>query len=1056
MKKMKLLHLSDLHLSKAHEHDQGIVLAALFNDVRELSRKGQIDAILFTGDLIAKGKYSTDSADYIKRIFLTPLLAAAKLPSNKLFLCPGNHDVDVAAADPMLQSVYSSFKGSADVNQLIDSVELRPYYWTQLKSYNNCLLQFGLSVPIISNDLFRSYCIQINDVKLGVACLNSAWRSSGKANDEDYGKLLISERQVELLHSSIADADLKIALVHHGLDYLAPFDKPAVQRSIYRNFDALLHGHNHSGDALGVATSLSRVFISNAGCLYQNRDYFNAYTLLDVSLENSQVNWTVSVREYFENRREFDLSLRFAPSGTTEITVSKNNLALDLLPTASYLDTVSEKTNSQLLSFSASDIAPKNLHGIFVEPRLSLTSEKKFNSEKTKGETVKYLSVRELTLSNCPVFFLGSKESGKTTLLNFICTKANDPSFLTKASHSVYIDFLNIRKLTQAALLEAAVNFCGGEYTKAEIKRLLLEGRMIVAFDNLPLDKPDALKLVAAFVIEYKECKFCFATEEGIEQSLNNDLIPKIGLDATVVFLHSFNRKQTRDLVGKWFSDSPEIVQEKVNLILSLIRKLSVPQTPFLISVLLWIQERNISFTPVNYSAIIDTFIDGLLEKLTEDKGRSNTDSTIKRHFLMELAYAVHISKKSRWQMGELEKFTVDYFEQKALASSTIPFITELFDKGILISIGDEACFKFDCIRAFFLSQKIGDSAVFAEYARTKSGFLELSAEIDFYTGLHRDRSEFLTEAVAILEKSWGAIGIDLDLRTFEAIELKQSILSEEVKDRIQKNVFGKRVSVHERELMFDDMEHANIVSNFSDEATELDDGDRASIDAPERTPFAEYFAILRLTSMILRNSELVSDASQKRAIYARLIVLWSEVMLLLLLTVESGAGEGEKILKMFPDVNPLMAQYMAKLTVPSVIFALVKESLGTNKLEVVIKDHLKSYRTQIEGVLSTFLYVDLALPGSMIQIEEFLKLHSANRYVSELLFFKLMSLYLFKNLSDADSNKVKALVGDMFVRLNNKGSKLVNDNIKMQFIAGLHKKDNQQALMNRIEEDGV
>ena len=1046
MNTLRFLHLSDLHLSATVEHDQQVVLDALFIDIAAgVAEEGAPDAILFTGDLVAKGCYSDKTVDYVKNHFLNPLLKAANLKSDRFFLCPGNHDVDKSSSDPMLESAFQSLRSGAEVNKIIDSIGVRPHYWETLQNYNFLISKLGQALPIVENDLYRSFIFESKGIKVGVASINSAWRASGKANEADYGNLLVGERQVENLSKSIAGCNLRLALIHHSLDYLKPFDKPAVQKAIFKNFDALFHGHNHTAETIGISTSNNNTFISNAGCLFQSREFFNGYSILQVTVAGDKYTWQTKVREYIENRQVFDASLRFAAQGESEHIISKANGITDLLPTENYIEIINEKANCQLLSFSASDVAPKSLHEIFVEPRLSNVSEKQINNDKADGDAIKYLSIRELTYEPEVVVFLGSRESGKTTLLNYLCLKSSDSNFFKNSSHSIYIDLSSMKKVSMASILDGAVMFCGGEYKRTEIKKLLEEGMMVVCFDNLPLHKSDISKVIATFVSTYSKSKFFFAAEEDVEQSLKSNFIPLMGVNAQVVYIHSFNRRQTRDLAEKWFADSPVAVQEKVDSIIRLIKKLQIPRTPFLISVLLWIQERNINFSPKNYSSVIDTFVDGLLEKLTETKDRSSTDSTIKRHYLSELAYAVHESKKNIWSQAELELFTVQYFEQKLLNSSALPFLNELFSKGILISFGDDVCFKFDCFRAFFLAQKINSSESFSEFALSKIGFLKLAAEIDFYTGLHRDSVKFLKKSFELVELERAKLNYVVDLKVFDKIDLKESFLTDSIRENIKNEVFVKRPSVHEQEKFFDEIELENppaLIRN-SLEDRKVTNGDDAAEEST-RTPFLEYFELLKLSSVVLRNCELVNDSALKRTIYNRLIALWSEVLIIFVVALDGIDKDSEaKLAESFPVADPLMMKYIVKVMIPSVVFSIVKENLGTNKLEVVIKESLNEAGTKIESLLSTMLYVDLNLPNYIAEVEKFVQKNSLNRYVKEIMFFKLMSIHNFRSgVSDAELQRVEKLCADMFIKLNDSGSKRNNDFYKTQFLARLQKAD--------------
>ena len=89
------LHLSDLHLTGGKTGDpvksfnQDMVTKSMLDAIRDLDH--QPDFIIITGDLAQKG-----SADEyaVAEIFCNELLEAAGLKKDRLFIIPGNHDVD--------------------------------------------------------------------------------------------------------------------------------------------------------------------------------------------------------------------------------------------------------------------------------------------------------------------------------------------------------------------------------------------------------------------------------------------------------------------------------------------------------------------------------------------------------------------------------------------------------------------------------------------------------------------------------------------------------------------------------------------------------------------------------------------------------------------------------------------------------------------------------------------------------------------------------------------------------------------------------------------------
>lgn len=1050
MTKTTFIHLSDLHLASSVEHDQQMVLNALFEDLRSFRAAGNvIDAILFTGDLIAKGQYGKTSSEYVREKFLLPLLDAAGLTKDRFFLVPGNHDVETSKLDHFAESGFATFAKHGQVNEIIDNLSDRPYLFRTLENFNAAAATYTNATPVLNNVLFRSYLFEAKGVKIGVACLNSAWRASGKAQDFDYGKLLVGERQVEMLAQSLAGADVKIALIHHPLTWLAPFDNSVVQRAIHRNFHAVFHGHNHTSDAGLLTNSLGKLFISNAGCLYQSREYFNGYSIIDLC-DGSTRRWESEVREYYDARGKFDISVRYSADGKKAYEVTSTDALLNLLPSEEYVGAVQERVNAQLLSYAASDVAPKTLHAMFVEPPLSHLSQRQFDLEDEKSSP-KYLSLKELAANDKALFFIGRAESGKTTLLNYLCLQANDLTYLKKETHSFYIDVANLDRFTRASVLEAASQFGGGEYRKSEIIRLLAAGRAIVCFDNLSTKSDSALKVITNFVAEFPQCKYCFAVNEEIEQSLNDEFVPKIAVPVEVVYIHSYGRKHTRQLVGNWFPENDERVRERLDAILLSIRLLNIPQTPFLISILLWINERNVQFVPVNHAGIIDTFIDGLLGKLTESKSRAVNDATVKRHFLTELAFHLFEGKRIFLKEIELERFTVDYFESKALTSSAVPFLAELFDKGILIRRGGNVFFKFDCFRAFFLALKLDASQALIAHAFTPSGFLELKSELDYYTGLHRDRLDILLAADDLLDKAYGLVAAQpyfQELTAFDNIGHRTGILSAEMREALQDGLFGKRPSIEEQEVMISDLEGGR--GRIVDQAARGDAIEDDPIAAPPPKPdLAVFLETLTLCSMILRNSELVSNVELKREIYSKVIAHWSRILLLILMTIEKAELDGDtrKFGEMVPGMDQELQRYLIQLAIPNVVFNLTHESLGTSKLDKIIREHVSAEPFSITKIASLFLMADLNLSPYLSEIQSVLKDKSCTRYTAELIFFKLLNIYLLKNISAHEASRVESVMGDVFVFLNDRGIKQHNDVIRNSFLSMLQKEDQLRKL---------
>lgn len=99
MKKFTALHIADVRLRRADEQEQAVILHALYQDVAAILAAGkQIDAIFFTGQLVAPDACAGTTPVYVYEYFLRPLLQAASLPGARYYLVPGSRVQGVAAA----------------------------------------------------------------------------------------------------------------------------------------------------------------------------------------------------------------------------------------------------------------------------------------------------------------------------------------------------------------------------------------------------------------------------------------------------------------------------------------------------------------------------------------------------------------------------------------------------------------------------------------------------------------------------------------------------------------------------------------------------------------------------------------------------------------------------------------------------------------------------------------------------------------------------------------------------------------------------------------------
>ena len=319
MSKLTWLHLSDLHFRAEEQHtwDSNIVLKQLLADIAERMKQDGLcpDFIVVTGDIAFSGQ----PAEYdLARAFFDELLQTTRLDKERLFFVPGNHDVDRNLVSRGAQGIADSLADRQSVNAVLSDPTDRALMLARFQGYadfvNDYLNEYQ-PFDAKGEGYFYVRTLALAECRVALLGLNSAWIS---ASDEDKAKgLLLGERQVRTALARAADADLRIALLHHPFDWLRTFDRNDAESLLCRECDFVLHGHMHRTDLLQARTPDAEAMMIAAGASYAGRTPRNCYNLVHLDLATNV--GIVSLRRYSDERGGFwakdTLSYRNVPDG---------------------------------------------------------------------------------------------------------------------------------------------------------------------------------------------------------------------------------------------------------------------------------------------------------------------------------------------------------------------------------------------------------------------------------------------------------------------------------------------------------------------------------------------------------------------------------------------------------------------------------------------------------------------------------------------------------------------------------------------------------------------
>jgi predicted phosphodiesterase len=264
------LHVSDFHVRGGDPYDRDVVLRALVGSVGRYRAEGRSPDVIFaTGDIAHSGK----PQEYeIAEQFFDKLLAAAELECDRLFVIPGNHDVDRDLGVGLARTLDSREQSDTYFRPDLP----KPHLTQKLRSYLKWHNRYFTGIRTAAED---STCgpvelLLANGGRLAILPVNTALFCQ---DDNDHGKLWVGRRCLERAISDLrkAEGELKIVLVHHPLDWLNPIESGNIQAELEASDVVLLRGHLHETRVESVASAQGEMLRCAAGAAYQTRQWPN-------------------------------------------------------------------------------------------------------------------------------------------------------------------------------------------------------------------------------------------------------------------------------------------------------------------------------------------------------------------------------------------------------------------------------------------------------------------------------------------------------------------------------------------------------------------------------------------------------------------------------------------------------------------------------------------------------------------------------------------------------------------------------------------------------------
>lgn len=1004
---VQIIHISDFHLdSNPISVKKEQLLDALIADIKKQKVDTKNCIIAISGDLIDKGGKDFASIkaafDYFNDVFIDRLKKELSISNDQFFFVPGNHDVDRKKVDPIIESgILSSLSSTSGVSDFILKNKDNSRYLERLEDFKLFEKEFykgSLLTKQLSN--FDSCFITENNI--GIACINSSWRSS-KENEE--GSLIVGEKQVESAISFLKNTDIKIAIMHHPFEDLSKEDRDIVKPKLFKHFDVLLIGHKHKLD-IEYTKNFHGTLLkcqSNASVAdFSDAQYTNGYSIINF---NKGGETKICYRKYLTDIEKFVANTDIGSDSDDgcmiiqypdETQIAKTEIvdkALNTLENVRF-----DNVDEHLFTYGLDPNIPCKINDLFVEPVLSNIPETHSNPD-----DIVYYHVSDIIKTTDNYLIYGLKESGKTTLLNKLMVE-----FTLAYKHVDYIPvYMTFNELGNKKINQIIRDYLS--ISSDDCRRMLSQNKIVLLIDDIAFDDKEKINKIIEFVSNNPSNRIIAAKEQILENVLPTDFLDYNDVfNFNVVYIQNFKAQQIKSLIKKWFPEQTDDYKKRINGLIKNFEALALPRTPLAVTLFLWIidkQEKN----PINNSILVQQVVENLLEKTHFENVYQN-----KFTYQNKIRLLAFIAKEMedngdenysyRLKYSHLLDYIDSYLKGKSdLKSKTI--VDDLVKRGILAFYDEEYIkFKFDFLFRYFLALYISYDEEFHNKVFALDSCLNYFDEIVYYSGLQTDDEDLLEISQQLLSSVFVDFNQDI-IQNWDKLDAflntRQSLAAKMSMKQIKKKPTEK-----ELENMYDE-ELKSLPIKRSIEKRMV------SKDRPlDKT--------LKFASLIFRNLEDLDNQNARSKALQNIITSTISLMLytrdaLIYYYLKNNStpnGFPKNInFEVFIRLLPLLHQVM------------ISDWVGTEKTKLIIKSKIDNHAlnvnlSEFEKFIDIFTYADIRGKDSFEIMKNFLK-NNKYRYIKDFGVIKLIIYYYLRSKSKESDNRYLNLISDLKKQLN-------------------------------------
>ncbi|GAB4017710.1 hypothetical protein GCM10028808_49910 [Spirosoma migulaei] len=955
---MKIIHITDFHFNKKHVSQQEVLVNKLCDEINKIDN---VSFVFFTGDLVDKGGEKGKNFSLASTFLFGEILNKTNIKKDQIIICCGNHDVNRNKEIPAIKAFVDNINNIDSLNQFVNGNKKQfTSSLENIKSFIEFQDKFYEDVNDNVNEIYSTHIRNIQNKKIGIATINTAWRSFD--SDKDKGNLLFPSIYVEKIIQDTKNCDVKIILMHHPLTDLKDYVYFDLESKIYNHFHFLFSGHVHLDKVETHITGDEGIFccISPSTLTYGYTDAKVGFTLLETEEET---DFDAIVTKYIYDKRS-ESFLRYNPINIQVPLEDAKRKQINLRSNVrKRLNEEIDNANDLFLSAYDDGNQQKSFLELFTLPSIKLKSRFEISSTSDPSLSFNFLDFFSST-KNFVIF--GKNKSGKTSilykiLLDFLQNYSKEKTLV------FYLDCKepknqknNIDIITQISRYYSLQRNKVIEIANVKPIRLLV--------DNYNSDM-HIIKGAISTLIEKKWIHVILCTEEILSSTPKQDIL--FNFEYQPLYIHEITKARVRDLVKKWPNISRDSQQEILDKISKVFAQMNIPCNYWTVSLFLWVFEKtnNVSFH--NSVELIQLYIDELLDKasLTLDKSIKIKYEELKEYLGSFAHYLLfnHGENVYSAEYSDIINFTTKYRADNIRFVIDVKEVVDLILlKGIIKKTYDgRYTFRLNGVFEYFLAIYIEKNSNFKDDIFLDSNrYISFGNEFEIYIGSNPKDKDFVRK---VFEKT------KLIFLKMNMIYGNLEAIDDVLQVKIQKNLEAiKDVKFIENEL-------SDAIAKLTEE---------------EHEELLDEMNPIKFTTEEVQLKEDVSEIEESPYIYERSLKILARVF-------RNSSIDDHNFNETILDQILLFTSYFALSYVDSMALSSITDIIDNEKKENNFKNLLEMNARFMPLIVQTFLFDALAqdnLERMILQKIDKVRLAPNNQFLLMLLYFLLIDLNPIKN----------------------------------------------------------